>query len=54
VLDEPGELARTTLRAGDLLRRTLDSLDAAPSQLSLSQGEEEILWGLRQIVIERT
>jgi hypothetical protein len=33
---------------------TIDGLDAAPSHPRPSQGEEEILWGLRQILIERT
>jgi hypothetical protein len=32
---------------------TIDRLDAGLWQLRTSQGEEEILWGLRQIVIER-
>ncbi|MDP8952611.1 MAG: class I SAM-dependent methyltransferase [Actinomycetota bacterium] len=33
---------------------TMERVEAGLSELSTSQGEEEILWGLRQIVIERT
>ncbi len=32
----------------------IDALEAGLSELSASQGEGEIVWGLRQIVIERT
>ena len=38
----------------DYSGETIDRVEAGLSELSASQGEEEIVWELRQIVIERT